>query len=683
VGIEERWQPRVLTATAMLIAASTVLGPLRWPALSTAIAVVGVPMLSYLGYRTRHDRRWWITALTGLAAIAVLGRFAVASAQVDAGRGLGVLGDPLAEFLIALLVIHALDIPKRRNLRFALASSTGLIIYAGALRVDATFGWWVLSWVLVAGTAAASIHRSELCELPRLMPLASRTRQVARRSGAVGAGLVIGGLAALALLTLVPIPEGPAQILSPSRLPVRIPLATPGALANPALGGGADSGGPFAGGTGSIGYFAFSQTFDLNSRGRPDDTVVMRVRAPAPDFWRGQTFVRFDGTTWFADDDVGELVQGPVIDVGPTATDAVVARGADEFVQTYFLEQDMPNLVFGAYRPRRLYIDSPVWIRPDGSLRADSVLGAGSIYTVVSRRPAVTEASLRAQGGPSSGRFAGLWDRRANQPYLELPASTPARVRGLAHVLTDAHPATVDKVRAIEAWLAEHVVYDLDAPVPPQGADAVDHFLFDSRRGFCEQIASALAVLLREAGVPTRVVAGYTPGHWDPFAGVWVVEARDAHAWVEAWFPQTGWQAFDPTADVPLAGDTRQRGTLGGPIAAAIGRGLVAAVRLLLLAAPLIALVVLTHWWLRRRRNRVRRPVSAAQARFQRLAVRAGIEVDDTQSNPAIAAHLAATRPDAADPAGRAATALDAAAFGDGSPADAEQAVRALADALR
>ncbi|MEP4648671.1 MAG: transglutaminase-like domain-containing protein, partial [Ilumatobacter sp.] len=127
--------------------------------------------------------------------------------------------------------------------------------------------------------------------------------------------------------------------------------------------------------------------------------------------------------------------------------------------------------------------------------------------------------------------------------------------------------STYDTILAYQAWMGLNTLYDLNAPVPD--GDAVDDFLFGSQRGFCEQIASSLVVMLRSQGVPARLATGYVPGTRDRISGVFEVKASDAHAWVEVWFPETGWEAFDPTAEVPLAGDA-DRSTVGADAAGAI-----------------------------------------------------------------------------------------------------------------
>jgi hypothetical protein len=82
------------------------------------------------------------------------------------------------------------------------------------------------------------------------------------------------------------------------------------------------------------------------------------------------------------------------------------------------------------------------------------------------------------------------------------------------------------------------------------GADPVDQFLFETRRGFCEHYATSYVTLMRLAGVPARVVLGYQGGERNPHADHWVVRQSDAHAWAEIWIPGEGWARVDPTAAV-------------------------------------------------------------------------------------------------------------------------------------
>jgi hypothetical protein len=106
---------------------------------------------------------------------------------------------------------------------------------------------------------------------------------------------------------------------------------------------------------------------------------------------------------------------------------------------------------------------------------------------------------------------------------------------------------------AVQRWLQRNTEYNLDVPRQPNGVDAVDWFLFDSREGFCEHIASAMAVLLRAEDVPTRLVTGFGPGERNPFTGYYEVREADAHAWVEVLYPGIGWVPYDPTFGVPPA----------------------------------------------------------------------------------------------------------------------------------
>jgi hypothetical protein len=91
-------------------------------------------------------------------------------------------------------------------------------------------------------------------------------------------------------------------------------------------------------------------------------------------------------------------------------------------------------------------------------------------------------------------------------------------------------------------------VYTLQPPL--LGRNPVDQFLFDTRRGFCEHYAASFAILMRIAGIPTRIILGYQGGELNPLGSYLIVRQSDAHAWTEVWLDGDGWRRVDPTAAV-------------------------------------------------------------------------------------------------------------------------------------
>ena len=300
---------------------------------------------------------------------------------------------------------------------------------------------------------------------------------------------------------------------------------------------------------------------DTSVRGALSDEIVMRVRAPEADFWRGQTFATFDGRRWYADEETGTRRDGPNIDVPPALGDTVGddrrACDIERFVQTFYIEADMPNVVFAAYRPVQLVLDADVWTRDrrrdqgiDGDARRIDLHGRVGAPAGHRRRVAPARPGRRAAEPVRAGR---CWRAISRCPTARRRRRSPSPTDS-----ADGHALDLRRRAAptSSGWPPTSSMTSTRR-CPTDGVDAVHDFLFDSRRGFCEQIASALAVMLRTQGVPTRVATGYVAGARDRIAGVYEVRASDAHAWVEVWFPETGWQAFDPTASVPLSGETR------------------------------------------------------------------------------------------------------------------------------
>jgi hypothetical protein len=128
---------------------------------------------------------------------------------------------------------------------------------------------------------------------------------------------------------------------------------------------------------------------------------------------------------------------------------------------------------------------------------------------------------------------------------LALPPLDP-RIAELARQMTRGAPDDLERARDIETRLRHDYAYSLDLP-STEVRDPVSSFLFVRKKGYCEYFASAMTVMLRDLGIPARLVNGFQSGIVNPYSGTVVIRASDAHTWVEAFLPETGWTVFDPT----------------------------------------------------------------------------------------------------------------------------------------
>lgn len=198
----------------------------------------------------------------------------------------------------------------------------------------------------------------------------------------------------------------------------------------------------------------------------------------------------------------------------------------------------------------------------DGSVVSLIVSGQFPNYddveAVFSRDDVSPETPYRVSGSASIARASDLSDAGQDYPdwltqrYLSLPASVSPRTTELARTIAASSSDPYESARAIEAYLRSSIVYDETVPAPPADADIVDYVLFERQRGYCEYYASAMAVMLRTLGIPSRVVVGFYPGDYDETQGGYLYVQRNAHAWVEVFFPGYGWVPFEPTASRPL-----------------------------------------------------------------------------------------------------------------------------------
>lgn len=132
--------------------------------------------------------------------------------------------------------------------------------------------------------------------------------------------------------------------------------------------------------------------------------------------------------------------------------------------------------------------------------------------------------------------------------YLQLPSELPDRVYDLAKTITEDKSSDYEKIMAVKEYLGQYE-YSLNPGIIPDNEDAVDYFLFDSKKGYCVYFASSMAVLLRCIDIPTRYVEGVYTDYSEMVDDSFVVRNYNAHAWVEAYIKGYGWLKVDPTFD--------------------------------------------------------------------------------------------------------------------------------------
>ena len=258
------------------------------------------------------------------------------------------------------------------------------------------------------------------------------------------------------------------------------------------------------------------------------DELAFRVRfdgpVPPPNqrYWRGPVFWDFDGREWT--EGLPALAQdAAVVELAGAPVSYEVVLEPHRALWLFAL--DVPD-------PRALPADSRMAF--DGRLLAGQVVRERLLY--------------RVQSHPDY-RLDPQLSERARRAALRLPRSANPRARALAEGwraqgLDDA--AIVQT--ALRLFREQEFFYTLKPPL--LGAEPVDEFLFETRRGFCEHYSSAFTSLMRAAGIPARVVTGYLGGRRNEVGEHYVVRQSDAHAWSEVWLEGRGWLRVDPTAAV-------------------------------------------------------------------------------------------------------------------------------------
>lgn len=295
----------------------------------------------------------------------------------------------------------------------------------------------------------------------------------------------------------------------------------------------------------------FSESVELGQIGnlKQSSAVVMHAqRIEGAKFavlkWRGVMLDTFNGVTW-------SRKKRPRVHVHAENSNFIFRRGpAKGELVTYdiLLEPIATTALFGPFQVRQVSGRQlpGIEVDSDGAIFTRVQQGQRMQYRVQSEL-----VNLPTARNKSGGTSAPELSAEAQARYLALPNTLSPRIRELAAVITRDARTPLEKAIAIESHLRRNYKYSLNLTWNP-GTDPLAEFLFTAKSGHCEYFASAMAVLLRAAGVPTRLVNGFLMGEYNPVADTYIVRQSDAHSWVEAYLPGIGWVERDPT---PPAGD--------------------------------------------------------------------------------------------------------------------------------
>jgi protein-glutamine gamma-glutamyltransferase len=352
-----------------------------------------------------------------------------------------------------------------------------------------------------------------------------------------------------------------------------------------------------------------SIAFDWTHRYGPLDwpregTTLLNVKSARPHYWKAETLDTFDGLRWVRgiSSDATQRPEGvPDLSSQDSRWDYFEWNRRWDNDIHFTVRSLSTDLLVAAGTPYSIEGAGLVSTAGDGTTRiADGELEEGDSYTVSTYAPNPTPAQMRgapdglsnalteytaislpglrtstldpseAVGGPQVvaplwGSTGGFGDPGA--PRRALTDSVYGDMYGIASRITTGAPTMYDAVQRVERYLNRNFTY---SEKTRRAQYPLNAFLFRDKFGYCQQFSGAMALMLRMAGIPSRVAAGFAPGSLNRDTGEYRVRDLDAHSWVEVYFNGIGWVTFDPTpAAAPAeaqAADLTSSGARAGAI---------------------------------------------------------------------------------------------------------------------
>ncbi|NLE73569.1 MAG: DUF3488 domain-containing transglutaminase family protein [Actinobacteria bacterium] len=456
---------------------------------AAALLVIFATMGLWSDLRKQYPLSGWLLNLLSVAG--VLSALALPGAH-------GVLGRLLSASVVLMGAKLAAPKAPRDRLQIMLLS---LLLLVGAAIVSASMSFALLFGLyLILATVNLLWMPFSRSLQGKLVP-----RYMLRRLSILAAGLLLAAVPFMALFYFG-LPRAPASLV-------------PGQLKSTQLSGFTDSISP-------------GTTADIATTNAPALRVVLSEGQGPLDhtpYWRALVFQDTDGTTWHAD----TQLQSPATPLH-SDNDPLLMQGP-LITQTVFLEPLVSPALVALDHPTHLITSTEqADLTRHATLQARRVPLQRVRYQVVSEDSSFLQVALAEEERIRS---------------LALPHRLPPSLLSLALSLTQSTPDPLTKAQTLESHFhSEEYKYSLNLaePAPGETTDPLERFL-TTKTGYCEHFASAMALMLRAVGVPSRLVGGYAGGEYNSTGHYYLVRQRSAHAWVEAYIADRGWVRFDPT----------------------------------------------------------------------------------------------------------------------------------------
>lgn len=281
-----------------------------------------------------------------------------------------------------------------------------------------------------------------------------------------------------------------------------------------------------------------------------DSTLVFEAKVPSKQYWKVETKNTYTSKGWEQEDRTEVAYE--LLETGPLVKREETDSTTEEkkYAQLTMMEE-FPFVVYpygvskvnSEIKTQLMYLPTTGYYRI-GEGRVDTSL---PLYELEFTSPEYSMKKLRETEMES---LANVKDDL--KQYLQLPPELPNRVNELANEVTADQDSVYEKVKAIERYFGRNgfVYAQNDVAVPKKEQDYVDQFIFDTKRGYCDNFSTSMVVMLRSIGIPARWVKGFAPGESvrkSDGERRYQITNNEAHSWVEAYLPEIGWMPFEPT----------------------------------------------------------------------------------------------------------------------------------------